>query len=97
MNMTTDHAKIILPAALAYEDVAALAEDLKQCRGRPTDIDLSEAGHLPTRAAQLLLLAARVWATDAVDFRLTNSGEASRASLRNIGLHEAVLAGKVTQ
>ena len=81
---------LVLPAKLDLKASEDLISELRRRRGKPLDIDAGEVTQFGTHALQTLVVAARSWRADEIDFSVGNLSDAARENLEQMGLDETV-------
>lgn len=79
-------ATFVLPETLDLRAAGPLAESLLELRGRPLDLDASAVRRLGVAGAQVLLSAARTWASDAAPFSIRDMSGEMGETLRTLAL-----------
>lgn len=89
---------LVLPAKLDLPAAADLAKTLKKARGKDISIDAGAVAHLGTNCLQVLISAARSWASDGKTLRIAPQSDAFAAQLGQFGLSpEALTEGACPQ
>jgi chemotaxis protein CheX len=85
---------IELPGVLDLKAAAPLAAEILALRGRPIEIDASQAGRLGGQCLQVLLSAAKTWKTDKTPFAFINPSSDFIEGLARLGVSAAEFHGE---
>ena len=86
MTDKEDLKPLILEENLTVMSAANLYENLKARKGQPTQIDASNVAHLDIPALQILLSAAKLWASEKLSFEITNISDNFQIGLDTLGV-----------
>lgn len=84
---------IVAEEMLDLQGAAALAEALRERRGKPVTLDTARVRHAGAAALQVLLAARAAWAADGQDFTLAQPSPALAAAIRLMGAEDALAGG----
>ncbi|MBE0413988.1 STAS domain-containing protein [Yoonia sp.] len=86
--MTLDTRTFDLPPIMKIEDCQNLHGFLQQSGGTPVILECASVTRLGGLAAQLIKIAATIWAAQGVPFKLVAPSPGFRDSLRALGLDD---------
>ncbi len=75
----------LLPPSLDVVAAAPLRTDLLMLRGKPLNVDASSVERAGTLGLQVVMAAAKLWASDGVPFAVINSSSQFQEATRLVG------------
>lgn len=92
VTMQANASLLSLPPTTNNDDCQTFVAALGAAKGSDLTIDASQSTQLTARFAQLLVLAARRWEMDSLNFRIVDPSEKFASALQRLGLHTILLA-----